>query len=64
MFAPIFNDLPLTYRHFFLAVLLANDIITDPSPKGLLTCRAKIYDLVVNCIPADVIIKKVVACTF
>jgi hypothetical protein len=37
--------------------LLAADVSRDPTPKGLLAARAKIYDLLVNCIPADVIMK-------
>lgn len=38
--------------------LLAIELVNDPSPRGLATARTKIYDLLVNCIPADVIIKK------
>lgn len=40
----------------FVAVT-AGDIIAEQSPKRLLSVRAKIYELLVNCIPADVIIK-------
>jgi hypothetical protein len=28
------------------------------SPKALLACRARLYELLVNCIPADVIMKR------
>ncbi len=39
--------------------LLVIDLIRDPSPKGLLTCRVRLYDLMVNCVPADVVVKKI-----
>jgi hypothetical protein len=36
--------------------LLAADILREQSPRQLLTCRGKVYDLLVNCIPADVVV--------
>lgn len=41
--------------------LLAADILKEQSPRQLLAARAKVYDLLVNCVPADVIIKRVLA---
>jgi replication factor C subunit 3/5 len=40
--------------------LLAVDILREQSPKALLAARNRIYELLVNCIPADVIMKKLV----
>ena len=36
---------------------LANDITKEQSPQRLLAAREKLYELLVNCIPANVIIK-------
>jgi replication factor C subunit 3/5 len=41
--------------------LLVADIVKEQSPAQLLQCRAKLYELLVNCIPADVIVKKLVS---
>lgn len=41
--------------------LLAADILREQSPRQLLQCRGKVYDLLVNCIPADVIVKRTLA---
>ena len=40
--------------------LLAADVLREQSPQQLLACRARVYELIVNCVPADVIIKKLV----
>lgn len=32
--------------------------LTICSPKALLACRARLYELIVNCIPGDVILKR------
>jgi replication factor C subunit 3/5 len=40
---------------------LAADVLREQSPRALLAARAKVYDLLVNCIPADVIVKRVLA---
>jgi replication factor C subunit 3/5 len=37
---------------------IANDICTQQSPKSLLSVRSKLYELLTNCIPADLIIKE------
>ena len=36
---------------------VANDIIKEQSPARLLSVRGKLYELLTNCIPADVILK-------
>jgi replication factor C subunit 3/5 len=36
--------------------LLASEILREQSPQKLLAAREKLYELLVNCIPADVII--------
>ena len=41
--------------------LVAADILKEQSPRQLLVVRTKLYDLLVNCVPADVIIKRVLA---
>jgi hypothetical protein len=38
--------------------LLATDILREQSPKALLGARARLYDLLVNCVPADAIVKR------
>lgn len=38
-------------------VQLAGDITREQSPQRLLAAREKIYELLINCIPADVILK-------
>ena len=42
-------------------VMLAADVLREQSPRALLVARTKVYDLLVNCIPADVIVKRVLA---
>jgi replication factor C subunit 3/5 len=42
--------------------VLSRDIVKEQSPKSLIACRAKIYELLVNCIPADALIRKLLAC--
>eukprot|EP01004_Peranema_trichophorum_P008284 NODE_7038_length_817_cov_41.085014_g6435_i0.p1 GENE.NODE_7038_length_817_cov_41.085014_g6435_i0~~NODE_7038_length_817_cov_41.085014_g6435_i0.p1 ORF type:complete len:188 (+),score=27.31 NODE_7038_length_817_cov_41.085014_g6435_i0:149-712(+) len=37
--------------------LIARDICSDQSPKQILDTRSKLYELLANCIPPDVIIK-------
>ena len=39
---------------------LAYIICSDQSPGGLITSRSKVYELIVNCIPSDVIVKKLI----
>jgi replication factor C subunit 3/5 len=39
---------------------LSQIVCSDQSPTGLIACRSKVYDLVVNCIPADVIVKRLI----
>ena len=41
--------------------LLAGEVLREQSPRALLAARARVYDLLVNCIPADVVIKRVLA---
>ena len=36
---------------------LASDITKEQSPQRLLAAREKLYELLINCIPPDVIIK-------
>jgi len=38
--------------------LLAADILKEQSPRALLAARARVYELLVNCVPADTIIKR------
>ena len=38
--------------------LLAGDILREQSPRQLLACRARVYELLVNCVPADTIMKR------
>lgn len=40
---------------------LAQDVLREQSPRQLLACRARVYELLVNCIPADVIMKRLAA---
>jgi replication factor C subunit 3/5 len=37
---------------------LASEILKEQSPKQLLQCRTRIYELLVNCIPGDVVLKR------
>lgn len=37
---------------------IANDILGEQTPKRLFAVRAKLYELLVNCIPPELIIKK------
>ena len=39
---------------------LASDINAEQTPQKLMTAREKLYELLVNCIPADVILKTLV----
>lgn len=41
--------------------LLAGDILREQSPRSLLACRARLYELLVNCVPADTIMKRLAA---
>ena len=41
--------------------LLAGDILREQSPRALLACRARLYELLVNCVPADTIMKRLAA---
>uniref|UniRef100_A0A7S2XUU0 Replication factor C C-terminal domain-containing protein n=1 Tax=Fibrocapsa japonica TaxID=94617 RepID=A0A7S2XUU0_9STRA len=50
------QTVPLPDWELFIASL-AKDIINEQSPQMLLTCREKLYKLLINCIPPDVIIK-------
>lgn len=43
------------------AQALAQDVLREQSPRQLLACRARVYELLVNCIPADVIMKRLAA---
>ena len=38
--------------------MLATDILREQSPRCLLNCRSKLYELLVNCVPADVIVRR------
>jgi replication factor C subunit 3/5 len=40
---------------------VAVDIAKEQSPRALLLVRARLYELLVNCIPADVVIKRLLA---
>ncbi len=40
---------------------LASDITSEQSPRMLLTAREKLYELLVNCIPASTILKHLLA---
>ena len=37
---------------------IANDILGEQTPKRLFAVRGKLYELLVNCIPPELIIKK------
>ena len=37
---------------------IANDILGEQTPKRLFVVRGKLYELLVNCIPPELIIKK------
>ena len=39
------------------AALAADDILTEQSPRQLLKVRGKIYELIANCIPPDLIMR-------
>ncbi|XP_057862578.2 replication factor C subunit 3 isoform X2 [Cryptomeria japonica] len=39
---------------------IASDIVNEQSPKRLFMVRGKIYDLLVNCIPPEVVLKRLV----
>jgi replication factor C subunit 3/5 len=41
--------------------LLAGDVLREQSPRSLLACRARLYELLVNCVPADTIMKRLAA---
>ena len=41
--------------------LLAGDVLREQSPRSLLACRARLYELLVNCVPADTIMKRLTA---
>ena len=40
--------------------MLASGIVKEQSPKSLITAREKLYELLINCIPAQVILKTLV----
>jgi replication factor C subunit 3/5 len=40
--------------------VIADDIAAEQSPKQIRTIRDKVYDLLINCIPGDVIIKTII----
>ena len=37
---------------------IANDILSEQTPKRLFAVRVKLYELLVNCIPPELILKK------
>ena len=37
---------------------IANDILAEQTPKRLFAVRGKLYELLVNCIPPELILKK------
>ena len=37
---------------------IANDILSEQTPKRLFAVRGKLYELLVNCIPPELILKK------
>ena len=41
-----------------LAQEIANDILSEQTPKRLFAVRGKLYELLVNCIPPELILKK------
>jgi replication factor C subunit 3/5 len=58
-FNPAAPVAPMDWERYCAA--LAADVLREQSPRALLTARTKVYDLLVNCIPADVVIKRVLA---
>ena len=42
-------------------IIVANDLVREQSPKSLLQIRGRLYDLLVNCVPGDAIIKRLQA---
>jgi len=53
--------IPLTDWELYIKQL-ALDITKEQSPQRLLVARDKLYELLVNCIPATVILKTLVGC--
>lgn len=47
---------PMDWERF--VVLLASDVLREQSPKALLVARARLYELLVNCVPADAIVRR------
>ena len=47
------------WERFTLSI--ARDMLTEQSPQQLLKVRGKLYELLTNCIPADMIIKQLVS---
>jgi len=39
---------------------IANDIVAEQTPKRLYEIRQSLYELIVNCIPSDIILKQLV----
>lgn len=56
---PFSDNQPVPPNDWELCVAdVANDIITEQSPRSLFLIRAKFYDLLINCIPPELIIKR------
>ena len=54
-------DQPVTKTDWEMYIAqLATDITAEQSPQKLMAAREKLYELIVNCIPADVILKTLV----
>lgn len=51
------QDIPATDWELYIKQL-ARDIVSDQSPQKLLAAREKLYELLVNCIPATTIMKR------
>lgn len=43
---------------FVLVQEIANDILSEQTPKRLFAVRGKLYELLINCIPPELILKK------
>ena len=46
------------WEHFVSKI--ANDIVGEQTPKRLYEIRQSLYELIVNCIPSDIILKQLV----
>lgn len=59
---PFHDDQEITVTDWEAYIIgTAQDIIKEQSPQRLLRVRAKLYELLTNCIPADTIIKSLTA---